>query len=93
MQTFGKVAVAAVVGNEDGAHHISAILFQGLNDVGFTLPANAVTYWNDEAMKSEPRDYKDLPETPEKLASTTKTVATNAAHLARLLKGAEYPPA
>src|ERR1700744_1913396 len=30
----GKVAVAAVVGNEDGAHHISAGLFQGLNDVG-----------------------------------------------------------
>jgi len=45
-----KSTVAAVVGNEDGAHHISAILFQALNDVGFTLPAHAVTYWNDEAM-------------------------------------------
>ena len=40
-QTSGKVAIAAVVGNEDGAHHISGILFQALNDVGFTLAANA----------------------------------------------------
>ncbi|GAB3600480.1 NAD(P)H-dependent oxidoreductase [Angustibacter peucedani] len=88
--TYGKVAVAAVVGNEDGAHHISAILFQGLNDVGFSLAALAVTYWNDE-VKGEMRDYKDLPETPEGVASTTRTVAANAAHLARLLKEAPYP--
>ena len=89
--TFGKVAVAAVVGNEDGAHHISAILFQSLDDVGFTIPAQGVTYWNDED-QGDARDYKDLPETPKGVASTTKTVAANAAHLARLLKGAPYPP-
>jgi multimeric flavodoxin WrbA len=92
LQIFGKVAVAAVVGNEDGAHHISAILFQGLNDVGFTLAANAVTYWNDE-VHGEARDYQDLPETPAGVAATTRTVAGNAAHLARLLTGAGYPPA
>ena len=34
-----KVAIAAVVGNEDGAHHISGIVFQSLNDVGFSIPA------------------------------------------------------
>jgi hypothetical protein len=33
--------VAAMVGNEDGAHHISGVLFQALNDVGFTVPAQA----------------------------------------------------
>lgn len=92
LQTFGKVAVAAVVGNEDGAHHISDVLFQGLNDVGFTLAANAVTYWNDEA-QGDARDYEDLPQTPEGVASTTRTVAANAAHLARLLKDAGYPAA
>lgn len=37
--TFGKVALVAVVGNEDGAHKITANLFQGLNDVGFIVPA------------------------------------------------------
>ena len=90
--TFGKVAVAAVVGNEDGAHHISGVFFQGLNDFGFTLPANAVSYWNDE-VQGQKRDYKDLDETPEGVVSMTSTVTRNAAHLARLLKGANYPPA
>jgi hypothetical protein len=89
--TYDKVAVAAVVGNEDGAHHISGVLFQCLNDVGFTLPAGAVTYWNDEAMGAA-RDYQDLPETPEGVASTTATVAANATHLARLLAAEPYPP-
>lgn len=87
--TFGKVAVAAVVGNEDGAHHISAILYQCLNDVGFTIPAQGVTYWNGEAM--HPTDYKDLDRTPEATAATTKTLAANAAHLARLLRADQYP--
>jgi multimeric flavodoxin WrbA len=90
LETFGKVAVAAVVGNEDGAHHISGVFFQALNDVGFTLPATAVTYWNDE-VQGEMRDYKDLPRTPEGVESTTRTVAANAVHLARLLRGAQYP--
>ena len=43
MPPFGKVAVAAVVGNEDGAHHCHAELYQALNDVGFTIPAGAGT--------------------------------------------------
>jgi hypothetical protein len=84
------VAVAAVVGNEDGAHHISGILFQSLNDVGFTIPAQGVSYWNGEAMHST--DFKDLSETPEATASATATAAANAAHLARLLRGRGYPP-
>ncbi|SHH10222.1 Multimeric flavodoxin WrbA [Jatrophihabitans endophyticus] len=88
--TFGKVAVIAVVGNEDGAHHISGIAAQVLGDTGFTVPAQGVTYWNGEAM--HPTDFKDLDETPEGTASTTKVAAANAAHLARLLRDAKYPP-
>ncbi|MEU3727377.1 NAD(P)H-dependent oxidoreductase [Streptomyces sp. NPDC031705] len=87
--TYGKVAGICVVGNEDGAHKVSADLFQGLNDVGFTLPANAVTYWVGEAMQGT--DYQDLDETPKKTAATTATLAANAAHLARRLKYAQYP--
>jgi multimeric flavodoxin WrbA len=86
---FDKVAIAAVVGNEDGAHHIAAILFQGLNDVGFTIPAQGSVYWNGEAMQSV--DYKDLPKTPEKVAQATSTAARNAAHLARTLSESGYP--
>ena len=89
MLTSGKVAVVAVVGNEDGAHHTSAELFQALNDTGFTIPAAGVTYWVGEAMQGE--DYVDQSPTPEKTAETTKTVAANAAHLAALLKAANYP--
>ena len=40
--TYGKVGLAAVVGNEDGAHKVSADLFQGLNDLGFSLAPGAV---------------------------------------------------
>ncbi len=89
--TYGKVAAAVVVGNEDGAHAISATLFQALNDVGFTIPAGGVTYWNGEAMHTT--DYQDLDQAPEKTASTTATLAANAAHLARLLRQSGYPPA
>ena len=86
---FDKVAIAGIVGNEDGAHHIAAILFQSLNDVGFTIPAQGSVYWNGEAMHTT--DYKDLDETPEKVASAIATATRNAAHLARALREQEYP--
>jgi multimeric flavodoxin WrbA len=86
----GKVAIVSVVGNEDGAHKIVADLFQALNDIGYTIPSQGCTYWNDQAMGGG--DYKDLDEVPEAVASTTATAARNAAHLARTLKAAQYPP-
>lgn len=89
MVSWGRVAIVAVVGNEDGAHHVSAELYQALNDVGFTLAAGAVTYWVGEAMQTV--DYKDKDPRPAKTASATSTAARNAAHLARLLVGAPYP--
>ncbi len=92
MRTLGKVAIAAVVGNEDGAHHISGVLFQSLNDVGFTLAGQAVSYWHD-AVASNYRNYQDLDQTPEAVAATNRTVAAHAAHLARLLHQAPYPAA
>jgi multimeric flavodoxin WrbA len=88
---YGKVGVVAVVGNEDGAHMVSGQAFQGLDDIGFTIPAGGVTYWVGRAM--EGTDYQDLDETPEAVASTTTTLAINAAHLARLLRASPYPPA
>ncbi len=87
--TFGKIAVAAVVGNEDGAHHVCAELYQALTDVGFTIPGGSPPYWVGEAMGSV--DYKDLDRTPGKVGDTIKTIASNAAHLARLLKATPYP--
>lgn len=86
---YDRVAVVGVVGNEDGAHHITAQLFQGLVDLGFTVSSQASTYWNGEAMNSV--DYKDLPKTPDAVAAATKALASNAAHLAGLLKQSPYP--
>lgn len=89
MPSFGKVAIVAVVGNEDGAHHCHAEIFQALNDVGFTIPVGGGTYWVGEAMGSV--DYKDLPRPYDKTLQTSRMLAANAAHLARLLKASPYP--
>lgn len=89
MPSYGKVAVAAIVGNEDGAHCSAAQLFQALNDVGWTIPAVASCYWVGEAMGST--DFKDLTDTPEKVVDTAKMVAGNASHLAGLLRAQPYP--
>lgn len=87
--TYGKVGLAAVVGNEDGAHKVSADLFQGLNDLGFTLSPGAVSYWVGEAQHGT--DYQDLDGTPEAVAATTHTLAVNAVHLAKVLAENPYP--
>ncbi|WP_033341493.1 flavodoxin family protein [Catenuloplanes japonicus] len=89
--TFGKVAAVAVVGNEDGAHHVCAEVFQALNDVGFTIPAAGGTYWVGEAMAKT--DYTDAGPKPDTTGKATATLAANVAHLARLLNDHPYPPA
>lgn len=86
---FDKVAAVAVVGNEDGAHHVTAEVLQALNDVGFTAAANGSTYWVGEAMQAV--DYQDLERKPDKTTQTTRTAAANTAHLARLLRAQPYP--
>lgn len=89
MPSYSKVAVAAIVGNEDGAHWASSQLFQSLNDTGWTIPAVAACYWVGEAMGDV--DFKDLPHRPRMVSKTAAMVAANAAHLAGLLKRAPYP--
>lgn len=89
MPSFGKVAVAGIVGNEDGAHSVTASLFQALNDVGWTIPSAASTYWVGEAMQH--KDFKDLPEVPEAVRQATEMLAADAVHLANLLRQQPYP--
>ena len=86
---YGKVAVFAIVGNEDGAHFSTAAMAQSLNDVGWTIPAASACYWVGEAMNK--KDFKDLPEVPEVTRKTAQMVASNAVHLAQLLKSQPYP--
>jgi multimeric flavodoxin WrbA len=89
MVSYGRVACVAVVGNEDGAHHVTAELYQALADVGFTIPANAASFWVGRAMQKT--DYLDLPETPKEVETATVMLASNTVHLARLLGERPYP--
>lgn len=89
MPSFGKLAVVGIVGNEDGAHHVTAALLQALNDTGWTIPAQAACYWVGEAMHKT--DFKDLPKVPENVQGLAGILAANAAHLASLLQRQPYP--
>jgi len=89
MPSFGKLAVAAIVGNEDGAHNVTASLFQALGEEGWTIPAAASCYWVGEAMHKT--NFDELPQVPKQVASTAAILASNAAHLARYLKDNPYP--
>jgi multimeric flavodoxin WrbA len=86
---WDKVAVLGVVGNEDGAHHVTAEVFQALDDCGFTIPAGGAVYWVGEALGSV--DFKDLDEIPDAVRTTAARLAANAAHLARALQTSPYP--
>ena len=90
LRSYGRAVALVVVGNEDGAHHVAAEVYQGLADVGFTIPPNAVVYWVGEAMGKT--DYKDLPAMPDKIGTTIDLAARNVLHLARLLAENQYPP-
>jgi multimeric flavodoxin WrbA len=89
MMTFGKVGLVAVVGNEDGAHHVAAEIYQALNDLGFSLAPTAVTYWVGEAMTG--KEYGEFQEPPKKVALATAMAASGAAHLAKLLQATPFP--
>jgi len=89
MPSYGKVVVAVIVGNEDGAHHSAAEILSGLIEVGFTVPAGGSTYWVGEAMGS--KEYKEFKRPPKVVAKWNPMLAANTAHLARLLKAEQYP--
>ena len=89
MPSHGKIALAAIVGNEDGAHSTTADLFQALNDEGWTIPAGASSYWVGEAMQKT--DFQDLDRIPDAVSEAAHLVASSAAHLATMLKQHNYP--
>jgi multimeric flavodoxin WrbA len=88
MPSYGKVALCAVVGNEDGAHHSAAEVLAGLIEVGFSVAAGGSTYWVGEAMGD--KEYKEFKKPPKVIDKWNKMLASNTAHLAELLKGRPY---
>ncbi|MDB5409879.1 MAG: NADPH-dependent reductase [Rhodospirillales bacterium] len=86
---YDKVGGIVVTGNEDGAHHIIAIVAQCLIDIGFTVPARAWTYWN---MGPGPGpDYTQTDHGHEWSATAARNAARNLVAVARALKAAPLP--
>lgn len=71
------------LGNEDGAHHGIAQIAQGLIDVGFTVPAQAWTYWNKGPGPSP--SYLDTDEGHDWAAAQARTCAANLVTVAEAL--------
>ena len=88
---YGKVAGVVVTGNEDGAHHVIAEVAGGLIDIGFTVPGQAWTYWN-QGPGPGPEYLSDEGSGHEWSQNTGRTAAQNLAAVARALQGDVIPP-
>ena len=86
---YDRVAGVVVTGNEDGAHHIVAVVSQALIDIGYTVPGQAWTYWNkgpgpgDEVyLNSDDTEWSD---------TTGRTAAQNLVSVATALARTPMP--
>jgi hypothetical protein len=81
----GKVAVVSVVVSEHGAHKAIADLFQSLNDIGYSVPAQGSTYWNGAAMESPTTTISTryLRPSPQRRRRLRATSPTGPAHCGR----------
>lgn len=87
---YNKVGCVVVTGNEDGAHAAAETTLFNLSHLGCTIPPNADTYWVGDAgpgpsyieARGEDHDYTKR---------TTRWMAHNAVHIARMLKSSPIP--
>ena len=86
---FNRVAGFVVTGNEDGAHHVIAELAQAVNDIGYTVPAQAWTYWNKGPGPGP--TYLETDEGHEWSAKTARTAAANLIAAAEALAAHPLP--
>jgi multimeric flavodoxin WrbA len=86
---FNRVAGFVVTGNEDGAHHVIAELAQAVNDIGYTVPAQAWTYWNKGPGPGP--SYLETDEGHEWSATTARTAAGNLIAVAEALAAHPLP--
>jgi multimeric flavodoxin WrbA len=89
---YNRVAGVVVTGNEDGAHHVISEVTGGLMDIGFTIPAQAWTYWNRGPGPGP--SYSDTDEGHDWSASTGRAMAQNLVAVATALSRhpLEKPP-
>ena len=86
---YNRVAGVVVTGNEDGAHHVISEICGALVDIGYTIPGQSWTYWNqgpgpgDEYLESDHR--KDWSK------ETGEAAAANLLAVARALQESPIP--
>ena len=87
---YNTVAGVVVTGNEDGAHDCAATTLFNLSHLGCTIPPNADTYWVGDAgpgpsyIEAEGWNHAYT-------QKTTKWMAHNVVHFARMLKERPIP--
>jgi multimeric flavodoxin WrbA len=88
---YNTVGGVVVTGNEDGAHDAAANTLFNLSHLGCTIPPNADTYWLGEAGPG-PSYIEAGGDNHPYTQKTTKWMAHNVVHLARMLKERPIPP-
>jgi multimeric flavodoxin WrbA len=87
---FNGVAGVVVTGKEDGAHHCISEISGALIDIGYTIPAQAWTYWNKGPGPSD-EDWLTTDER-EWSITTGRTAARNLLAVARALQAHPIAP-
>jgi len=90
---YNHVAGFVAVGNEDGAKHVIGTLTAELTELGFTVPGQAYTYFNNGVAMGD--DYKDSQnqQAKEQAHKNAQTAAHNLVAVARALQANPIPPA
>lgn len=86
---YNRVAGVVVTGNEDGAHHVISEISGGLADIGYTIPGQAWTYWNQGPGPGD--EYPDTEHGHEWSASTGRLMAHNLYAVASALAAHPVP--
>lgn len=87
---YNKVGGVVVTGNEDGAHAAAETTLFNLSHLGCAIPPNADTYWVGEAGPGP--SYLEAGQDHAYTKRTTRWMAHNLVHLARILKANPIPP-
>lgn len=87
---YNRVAGVVVTGNEDGAHHVISEISGGLADIGYTIPGQAWTYWNQGPGPGD--EYAQTEHGHEWSHSTGRLMAHNLHAVASALAARPVPP-
>ncbi|GAA4701925.1 Multimeric flavodoxin WrbA [Promicromonospora umidemergens] len=87
---YNRVAGVVVTGNEDGAHHVISEINGALVDIGYTIPGQSWTYWNQGPGPGD--DYPQTEHGHEWSHSTGRLMAHNLYSVASALAAQPVPP-